>query len=63
MREVDINRGALLVRRERVALVRLQKVPALGGEGAPVWAGARAPIGRCRDECKNKHRRTFEALI
>jgi hypothetical protein len=61
MREVDINRGALLVRRERVALVRLQKVPAL--EGAPVWAGARAPISRCRDECKNKHRRTFEALI
>ena len=61
MREVDVDRVALLGRRERVALVRLQKVPAL--EGAPVWAGARAPIGRCRHECKNKHRRTFEALI
>jgi hypothetical protein len=60
MREVDINRGALLVRRERVALVRLQKVPAL--EGAPVWAGARAPIGRCRDECEHKHRRACKFL-
>ena len=38
MREVDVDCGALLGRREQVALVRLQQAPAL--EGAPVWAGA-----------------------
>ena len=53
MRKVDLGRGVLLGRREQVALVRLQQAPAL--EGAPVWAGARAPIGRCRDECEHKH--------
>jgi len=60
MREVDFDRGAQLGRLEQVALVRLQQAPAL--EGVPVWAGARAPIGRCRNECKHKHRRVCKAL-
>ncbi len=61
MREVDINRGTLLVRRERVALVRLHKVPAL--EGAPVCAGALPPIAIFLDESKHKHRITFDSLF
>ena len=60
MREMVVDRGALLGRREQVALVRLQQAPAL--EGAPVWAGARAPIGRCRDECEHKHRSACKFL-